>query len=320
MRPSAIQVFSICPSGESFGKDPVIKRSGELVAVGLGEILEVAHRPGAVRLHVGERLVDHCQCGAQLLRPVDQHLLRRDVHVGHGGRHGRPDSMRERARPASISRMVSSAENTIASTWCDRKDGMSAPAPTESAPWRCPACSAIQSAAMSEVEALVLMPIFLPARSFTLRAGRIRGNDQVPAGVAGEDRRHHLLLHAFADRERDGRAEIRDDIGRSRGERLLRRRSAAKCDQPHIEPGLLEGSELLGGKGRRIIGAAAVGKADPDLGRLRAGERQPGHEQRRERQRAGCMQDGCFTHGTPREHIVRRFGVHLARANLFTIG
>ena len=52
---------------------------------------------------------------------------------------------------------------------------MSAPAPNGICVMEIPACSAIQSAAMSEVEALVLMPIFLPARSFTLRAGESVG-------------------------------------------------------------------------------------------------------------------------------------------------
>src|SRR5436305_286375 len=77
--------------GRERREDLVIKRSRERIAFGIGEILEVTHRPIPLCLHVAERLIDDGERGAQLHRTLLHHLLRGDVDVGHRRRHAFAD-------------------------------------------------------------------------------------------------------------------------------------------------------------------------------------------------------------------------------------
>ena len=179
-------------------------------------------------------------------------------------------SMIERAWPASISRSVIRAENTMASTWPERSAGRERSAQRNFLEFHAGLVGDPQGGDVRR-RRLGADADFLARQILDGLDGRVRLDDQVPAHMAGAHRGDHLLLHALAHRERHRRAEIRDDVGRARPHGLLGGGAAAKHDQLDVEVVLLEQPEPLRREGGRIVEAFGR-KPDADrVGLRRAG-------------------------------------------------
>jgi len=78
----------------------------------------------------------------------------------------------------------------------------------------------------------------------------------------GIDRRHDLLLGAFADRKRDAGAEIGDDVGCARAQCFLRGRAAAVERELGLHARLLVVAERFGGVELHVSRVVGNGEAD----------------------------------------------------------